>query len=175
MSVTNSTVAGLRSDSAAPAPSKAARADALRTDRVWWTGLLGGLLWAGTAGLTAYWPDADDLDGTQGTAAGMLALAVVLVAATVWRAASGRRIGTFHRAGPWLLALALVFASWELVTAKLNLLPRPFFVAPQSLLAVFTDDWRRLGESVLRSLLLLAPGYGIGAIIGFVVGVAIGW
>jgi NitT/TauT family transport system permease protein len=64
---------------------------------------------------------------------------------------------------------------WELVTAKLDLLPRPFFATPQSLLEVYIDDWPRLGESTLRSLMLLATGYAIGAVLGFAAGVAIGW
>ena len=51
------------------------------------------------------------------------------------------------RTGPWLVALALLFGLWELVTAKLDLLPRPFFATPQSLLEVYTDDWARLGDS----------------------------
>jgi NitT/TauT family transport system permease protein len=42
-------------------------------------------------------------------------------------------------------------------------------------LEVYLDDWRKLGESVLRSLLLLAPGYLIGAAVGFASGVALGW
>ena len=61
------------------------------------------------------------------------------------------------------------------MSAKLNLLPRPFFAAPQSLLEVYADDWPRLGESTLRSLMLLATGYAIGSVLGFISGVAIGW
>src|SRR5689334_23619955 len=79
------------------------------------------------------------------------------------------------RAGPWLVALAVLFGSWELASAKLNLLPRPFFAAPQSLLEVYTEDWPRLGESTYHSVMLLATGYVIGASLGFVSGVAIGW
>ena len=37
------------------------------------------------------------------------------------------------------------------------------------------DDWARLGEGILASLYLLAGGYFLGVVIGFVVGVAIGW
>ena len=71
--------------------------------------------------------------------------------------------------------LALALAAWELVTAKLDWLPRPFFAAPQSILEVFTDDYARLGESVWRSVLLVAPGYALGAAAGFPFGVAMGW
>ena len=48
------------------------------------------------------------------------------------------------------------YGSWR--RAKLNLLPRPFFAAPQSLLEVYTDDWPRLGDSTLHSLMLLVTG-----------------
>ena len=77
--------------------------------------------------------------------------------------------------GPWLIALALLLGLWELATAKLNLLPRPFFAAPQSLLEVYTDDWPRLGESTAHSVMLLVTGYAVGAVLGFISGVAIGW
>ena len=79
------------------------------------------------------------------------------------------------RIGPWLIALALLLGAWELVTAKLALLPRPFFATPQSLLEVYTDDWPRLGESTAHSVMLLVTGYAIGAVLGFICGVAIGW
>jgi NitT/TauT family transport system permease protein len=55
------------------------------------------------------------------------------------------------------------------------MLPRPFFAAPQSMLEVVTDDWHRLGESLLRSLWLLLPAYFLGAFGGFLTGVAVGW
>ncbi len=82
---------------------------------------------------------------------------------------------SLRRAGPWLAVLALGLAGWELVTAKLDLLPRPFFAAPQTMLEVLTDDWPRLGESLLRSLWLLIPAYLLGATAGFLTGVATGW
>ncbi|GGF44569.1 hypothetical protein GCM10011611_58750 [Aliidongia dinghuensis] len=71
--------------------------------------------------------------------------------------------------------LAIVFALWEIATAKLELLPRPFFAPPQAFLEVYLDDWPRLGDSVVHSLILLTSGYLIGAVAGFVTGVAIGW
>ena len=79
------------------------------------------------------------------------------------------------RTGPWLVALALLLGLWELASAKLNLLPRPFFAAPQSLLEVYTDDWPRLADSTAHSLMLLVTGYVVGAVLGFISGVAIGW
>jgi NitT/TauT family transport system permease protein len=43
------------------------------------------------------------------------------------------------------------------------------------LLEVFTDDYPRLGDSVWNSVRLLAGGYVIGAVGGFILGVSIGW
>jgi NitT/TauT family transport system permease protein len=74
-----------------------------------------------------------------------------------------------------MLALALLFGGWETVTAKLGILPMPFFPPPQALLEVVVDDRVRLLEGVLASLRLLAGGYFLGAVLGFAVGVAIGW
>ena len=76
---------------------------------------------------------------------------------------------------PWLVALALAITAWEIVTAKLDLLPLPFFPSPQAFVEVYTDDWPRLGDSLLNSVLLLLRGFAFGAAVGFVIGVAIGW
>jgi NitT/TauT family transport system permease protein len=156
---------------AAPAWSTARRMAPLR---IWWIGLAGSLAWTAAAALTEFLPDADDLDATDLTAWLMLGIAAVLGLGCLWHVLTRRRIAGRHL-GPWLLALAIYFAVWELVTAKFSLLPRPFFAAPQSIIGVFTDDWPRLGDSLLHSLLLLAPGYAIGAACGFMVGVAVGW
>ncbi|GJE61074.1 Bicarbonate transport system permease protein CmpB [Methylobacterium trifolii] len=40
---------------------------------------------------------------------------------------------------------------------------------------VFFEDWPKLGGSTLNSLLLLVGGYAVGADVGFVLGIAIGW
>lgn len=55
------------------------------------------------------------------------------------------------RAGPWLVVLASLLGLRGRVTVKLDLLSRPFFATPQSLLEEHTDDWQRLGESTLRA------------------------
>jgi NitT/TauT family transport system permease protein len=143
----------------------------------WPSGWVAGLAWIGAAAVISLVPDADDLGRTwelAALAAGFGA-AVLLAAVAGMLPALAPRFALLRQAGPWLLVLAVALTIWELVTAKLDWLPRPFFVAPQSILEVFTDDYARLGESVGRSLLLLAPGYALGVIIGFLVGVAIGW
>lgn len=148
--------------------------DTIARQPFWFVGGIATVAWLGAAVMTSYWPDADDLGRTD-----LLALIMVFIGIGLAALSVSDRVypipDGIRRLGPWLLALALGFAVWELVTAKLDLLPRPFFAAPQSLLEVFTDDWRRLGESLLRSLWLLVPAYGIGAFVGFLTGVGIGW
>ena len=80
-----------------------------------------------------------------------------------------------QRLSPWLFALALFLAAWEVVTAKLGLLPLPFFPPPQAIVEVVIDDWGRLAAGIFASARLLATGYFLGAAVGFVTGVAIGW
>lgn len=144
------------------------------------------LLWFLAAGVTALWPDAADAQEWERTgefasllvvAAGLLALAAPL-AALVRPTPRGRlaeAIAGLSASAPWLIALALGVSGWEILTAKLNLLPRPFFVPPQALLEVYLDDWPRLLDCFAASLRLLITGYAIGSVLGVVTGVTIGW
>jgi NitT/TauT family transport system permease protein len=137
--------------------------------------------WLTVALLVGVWPNDDEFPQTDTLAviAGMLAL--VALAATVWNAL--RSPGAAKRPlvdgvvylFPWLIVLALAVGAWEVVTAKLGLLPRPFFAPPQALLDVYLNDYVRLGTSLLYSLRLLLLGYIAGAIAGFAVGVGVGW
>jgi NitT/TauT family transport system permease protein len=142
----------------------------------WTVGAIAAVAWLAAAAITSFLPDVDDFERTTLLADIMAALGLslgVAVAATrALRIVPPERI---RSTGPWLILLAAVFAVWELVTAKFALLPRPFFASPQALLEVFTDDYAKLGSSVWASLRLLAGGYAIGAVLGFVAGVAIGW
>ncbi len=134
------------------------------------------LLWFAAAGVSVWVPDADDYERTALFALLVGAVGAVLAAASLAEPALPKGLAARLRGvAPWLAVLPVLLVGWELVTAKFDLLPRPFFAAPQSLLEVFTDDWRRLGESVARSLFLLLGGYAIGAAVGFVAGVAVGW
>jgi NitT/TauT family transport system permease protein len=132
--------------------------------------------WLAVAVLIAYWPDRpeSDWDYTDSFAVlcGALAIALALAAfAGVWFAG----LQSVRRLAPWLVALALFFAAWETVTAKLGLLPLPFFPPPQAILEVVIDDRARLVACIFASFRLLATGYLLGAAVGFVTGVAIGW
>ncbi|MDR3535721.1 MAG: ABC transporter permease [Acetobacteraceae bacterium] len=145
----------------------------------WTTGVVAAIAWLGFAAVTQYLPDIDDFERTSLLAQLAVVVAVVLALVVVAGPLLGERgggvVARVRNAGPWLIALAAVFAAWELVTAKFFVLPRPFFASPQALLEVFTDDYPRLGDSVWHSLQLLLGGYVIGALVGFGFGVAIGW
>jgi NitT/TauT family transport system permease protein len=141
--------------------------------RIWRCGIIASLAWLVIAWLTAQWPDVGDVGPAALLALGMATVGLGLSGATV--ASVFVDLPRLFRTGPWLVVLAVLLGLWELVTAKLDLLPRPFFATPQSLLEVFADDWARLAECTLRSLMLLLTGYTIGAVLGFISGVAIGW
>jgi NitT/TauT family transport system permease protein len=142
--------------------------------------LIGGWLaaaaWLGAAALTSFWPDIPESDwaytGDFAIACAGLALVVALAGAAGVRFAG---LQSVRRASPWLILLAVFIAGWEAATAKLGLLPLPFFPPPQAIVEVVIDDRALLGAGILASLRLLATGYFLGAAVGFVTGVAIGW
>jgi NitT/TauT family transport system permease protein len=143
----------------------------------WPTGWVAGLAWIAAAAAIALLPDADDLGRTEALAALAAGVGGLVLLAALGSSvpALAPRLARLREAGPWLIVLAAALTAWELATAKYAVLPRPFFAAPQSLLEVFTDDYARLGESVWHSLLLVLPGYALGAAIGFLFGIAMGW
>ncbi|MDB5785584.1 ABC transporter permease subunit [Caballeronia mineralivorans] len=145
---------------------------------------LAALAWVASAGFTRWWPDADEWPYTDYLLVLKLALAVtaLLIGVAARRSLLTRQADAppshaerWLTAMPWLVALAVGVTAWEVLTAKLEWLPRPFFAPPQALIAVFFDDFPRLGSSVVHSFGLLAYGYVIGAVAGFVTGVGIGW
>ena len=91
-------------------------------------GLSAAAAWSAVAALTAFWPDKPESDWAYtsdlAVICGALAVALALVAFAGARFAVLQRL---QRLSPWLLALALFLAAWEAVTAKLGLLPLPFF------------------------------------------------
>ncbi|WP_198383794.1 hypothetical protein [Roseomonas sp. KE2513] len=116
--------------------------------QVWRGGTLAGLGWLAAAAVVLGWPDSDEYGRTQLLGGAMAVLGLVFLAAGL--AGAPGPLARLRPSGPWLIALAAGLVAWELVTAKLDILPRPFFVAPQALLEVFTDDYAKLGESVLH-------------------------
>jgi NitT/TauT family transport system permease protein len=159
-----------------------AAAAAAPSTPLWWQGALAAVAWGLLAALTHFWPNlpagftewaytAEFAAGAAAVAA--LLLALVLAPERLAPLALLRR--RLRPAGAWLVALALGLLAWEVLTAKLGRLPTPFFAPPQALVEVYATDAERLAESALNSLRLLAIGIGIGALVGFVTGVLIGW
>jgi len=157
------------------APSQAAAAPS----GLWTTGLLAAAAWVALGLLTLLWPNKEagftDWAFTREFGVAALVVAALLLAISVLGARAGRVARALRPAGQWLVALAVVLALWETFTAKLGLLPSPFFAPPQSLIDVVHEDWQRLGLSTAYSLRLLANGFVLGALVGFGTGVAVGW
>ncbi|AGK50467.1 binding--dependent transport system inner membrane component family protein [Burkholderia thailandensis MSMB121] len=153
----------------------------------WRTGFVAAVAWLAFGAIARLWPNrivgfADwAYTDETGVAAWALAAALAAVAAlgAFARAAPGSRaaarLATLRRAGPWLVALPLGLAAWEILTAKTALLPTPFFAPPQALIEVYVDDWPRLAGSAGNTLKLLGIGNAYGALTGFLVGASIGW
>jgi NitT/TauT family transport system permease protein len=72
-------------------------------------------------------------------------------------------------------AAGIALGLWDLSTAKLNLLPLPFFPSLAQILQVMAEDANVLLISTLFSLRLLVIGFTIGTIVGLISGVLIGW
>ena len=141
----------------------------------WWTGGVAALAWFVAAGITQFWPDGDDWPRTDQFAALLTCVGAVILLVAILKSLAAWRFARLRHAGAWLVALPVILALWEIMQAKLILLPRPFFGVPQQLLDVYLEDWPRLGDSLIHSLALLATGYLFGAACGFVVGVGLGW
>lgn len=142
----------------------------------WLQGLLAAAFWLATALLIVYMPNATRTwPMTQGLANLCLIVTGLIVLAVIVRRWSRRLAARTARLGPWLIALPILLSVWELLTAKLAWLPVPFFAPPQALLDVYVDDWSRLTDSLFHSAILLGSGVALGALTGFIAGVAIGW
>jgi NitT/TauT family transport system permease protein len=89
------------------------------------------------------------------------------------------RLGRFGEGlihyGPWLIAIGVWFALWELTTAKFGWLPKPFFSPPNGLLNVYVTEAPRLLICIGYTLRLWGLGFLCGVTVGYALGVALGW
>lgn len=142
----------------------------------WLQGVVAAVVWFVAALLIVYLPNATRLwPMTQGLANLCLIMTGLILLAVVAGRWSQRVVTRTHTLGPWLIALPILLTIWELLTAKFGVLPVPFFAPPQALLDVYVEDWPRLADSLLHSAILLGSGVAVGALTGFIAGVAIGW
>lgn len=139
------------------------------------SGVGAGLAWGAFGYASLHWPDIGDWSRTDAVAYVAFAIAAFIVFTTTAQAALGHFGRGVHQRAPWLLALGAFLTLWELATAKFGWLPLPFFPPPQSIVEVYTDDLPKLFDSALASVKLQLGGYLIGAAVGFIAGVSIGW
>jgi NitT/TauT family transport system permease protein len=140
-----------------------------------WPGLAASVAWIAFGLSCLLWTDLGDWSRTQAVGIGAFVIAGLVLAGTLAAPSLGGVGSALRQRAPWLVALGLFFTLWEIATAKFATLPLPFFPPPQAVVEVYTDDLPRLLASVLASVKLQLGGYVIGAALGFVTGVAIGW
>jgi NitT/TauT family transport system permease protein len=139
------------------------------------TGTVAALAWA-LFGLSCLrWEDLGDWSRTHEVAISAFVIAGIILVATLSGSMLGRFGAALQQRAPWLLVLGLFLTLWEVATAKFGWLPLPFFPPPQAIVEVYTDDLPKLLDSAFASVKLQLGGYAIGAIVGFLTGVSIGW
>ncbi|HEY0552223.1 MAG TPA: ABC transporter permease, partial [Verrucomicrobiae bacterium] len=75
-----------------------------------------------------------------------------------------------------IIAAALgFFCVWEIITSGFRLLPLPYFPSPASVLRNLILHRDELFNSTWHSLVLLLGGYVLGAALGVITGICIGW
>ena len=137
--------------------------------------LFASVAWIGFGLSCLLWEDLGDWSRTHGLAVSAFVIAGVIFAATLGGSLLGRFGTGLRKRAPWLLVLGLFLTLWEVATAKFAWLPLPFFPPPQAIIEVYTDDLPKLLDSVVASVKLQLGGYAIGAAVGFLTGVSIGW
>jgi len=139
------------------------------------TGVAAAIAWVAFGLSCLWWPDIGDWSRTHALGIAAFVVAAFALFGTLSADFLGSAGPALRRRTPWLVALGLFLTVWELATAKFGWLPLPFFPPPQSILEVYTDDLPKLLDSVFASVKLQLGGYVIGATVGFLTGVSIGW
>ena len=138
-------------------------------------GVAGALAWAAFGAACVVRDDVGDWARTQDVAIAAFIIAAIVLFATIAADHLGWAGEALHKRSPWIAALGVFFVIWELATAKYAWLPLPFFPPPQAIVEVYTDDLPKLADSAFASIKLQLGGYLVGAALGFITGVSIGW
>ena len=142
---------------------------------VWKQGLAAAATWLVAAVVTVAFPDLIPW-GSRDVFAWLLVAGAAILAVLAF---SVDRLGRPGRRavhyGPWFIALGVWFAVWEIITAKLGWLPKPFFSPPHGLLHVYIVDWERILICIAYTARLWSLGFGSGIVVGFIAGVVLGW
>jgi NitT/TauT family transport system permease protein len=170
-----SLLSSLAADQTAAEPARNRHPSVARGWRKRFAAVSAASAWFAVAGITLFWPDLGDWGRAYEFALGAAGIAIVFSLATLIPPRFEHLVNGVYGLAPWGLVSGLFFALWQSLTAKSAILPMPFFPPPHAILEVFTDDWRKLLESVVASLRLLGLGVLIGGAVGFITGVSIGW
>jgi NitT/TauT family transport system permease protein len=138
-------------------------------------GIAATVTWSAFGASCLWWADLGDWSRTASLGIAAFVIAAATLFGTLGADFLGKAGPALRRRAPWLAALGAFFTLWEVATAKFAWLPLPFFPPPQAILEVYTDDLPKLLDSIVASVKLQLGGYIIGAVIGFVTGVSIGW
>ncbi|WP_421692930.1 ABC transporter permease [Aestuariivirga sp.] len=146
------------------------------TPALWVAGVLSSLGFAATSAVTLLLPDVVPWGSTVLFASLCAGAAVLLLVLAASLAALPERVQqSLKAAGPWLVAIGVWLFLWELSTAKLGWLPKPFFSPPQGLLQVYIADGPRILICILYTLRLWGLGFFSGISAGYALGLGLGW
>jgi len=87
---------------------------------------------------------------------------------------SKRAAKALRKRAPIFTAVLLLLLAYDWATLSAGMLPQPFVPWPDAILNAIIRDREILARSVFHSLRLLFTGYGIGAALGIICGVAAG-
>jgi NitT/TauT family transport system permease protein len=96
--------------------------------------------WVAAAGITLLWPDQAPWYSTVQVGFGTGAIGVLILLAALMGLVQPAIDARLRRVGPWLLVLGMLAVVWQVTTAKLALLPLPYFPPPQAIVDGFEDD-----------------------------------
>ncbi|MDR1542422.1 MAG: ABC transporter permease subunit [Clostridiales bacterium] len=82
---------------------------------------------------------------------------------------------SFRVKAPFYAALGMIFFLWDLFSAKLAIMPLPFYPGPVQICQEAVADWDLLLKSAAHSFRLFALGFLSGMILGIVTGILIAW
>lgn len=151
------------------------RSLALPFARLWRNGLLAAGTWFLASAVSYALPDVIAWRATELFALLSLAGAGIFLILSFTVHRLGRVGRTLVHYGPWFIVIGLWLVIWEVLTAKLGWLPKPFFSPPQGLLHVYLTDWERLLVCIAYTGRLWGLGFFSGVAAGFAAGVALGW
>ena len=138
-------------------------------------GVLASVAWIAFGLSCLWWADVGDWSRTHSLGIAAFVIAAIALFGTVGADYLGSAGKALHKRAPWLVVFGASLTVWEVATAKFAWLPLPFFPPPQAIIEVYTDDLPKLLDSVFASVKLQLGGYLIGATVGFLTGVSIGW